>query len=65
MILLISVYALSVSSFKEVAEDIVKSFPLLPWGHAQFQPHLLQYWLEDYRWLERNDRTPSFNEEMV
>ena len=65
MILLISRYALSASSLIEVAADIVKSFPLLPLEKVQFQPHLLQYLKVDCKWLGRNDRTPSFNEEMV
>jgi len=65
MLLLISVYALSASSFKEVAEDIVKSFPLLPLGQDHFEPQLLQYWQVDCMWLARNDRKPSFNEGMA
>ena len=62
MILMISRYALSASSLIEVAADIVKSFLLLPSEKVQFQPHLLRYLQVDYRWLARNDRTPSFNE---
>jgi hypothetical protein len=63
MLLLISRYGLSAFGSKEVAEDIVMSFPQLPFGLGQHVSHLNLYWQVDYRWLGQNDRTPSFNEE--